>query len=357
MTYYDGHPANATRSQFEAGSPEVTSQYLREQAGLPCGPGPGAGPVHAGGSAGQHLAASAVASPLKSVAARGADLEARVLENKDGEWPDGIEAFGSSRDRRPPRDGEQPTPIVVERKQPWDEAFLQELMPAEEADCDDAKIILAYDQREEVLQPSKAKYHRAEPVKPKRGQAPGHAAQQLNLRTISIDYDNLLQEEAAIATPSPHDEQQPTEVPHPGAHLASLVQRRRLSRDERLMMTLREYISRKTSPRDGLPEFVGTIQLDPQKPQIIHSTISEDPHTKYVRRIKNNDFLGKKSAKHDETIISQYSQDYERLCILHQGPRLGTDGAAKYAQALQQHRQHLNRERYNNTVLPSAVDA
>ena len=57
-------------------------------------------------------------------------------------------------------------------------------------------------------------------------------------------------------------------------------------------------------------------------------------------------------------IISQYSQDYERLCLLHQGPKLATDSAAKYAQALSQHRDHLDRadrRKYNNTVLPGSL--
>ena len=81
------------------------------------------------------------------------------------------------------------------------------------------------------------------------------------MRTVSIDFDNLLHDELGNPT------FQFDAIDHcPIMHLSKLTTKRKQSRDENLMMTLREFVSRKTSAKDPLPEFVSNIQLDGQMP-------------------------------------------------------------------------------------------
>lgn len=245
---------------------------------------------------------------------------------------------------------------------------MQELAPVDEP-------VEAYDDSPKGASPgerkpgdhlsSKGKRYHIELARLRRDQVSSQNAQQLNLTTVSIDYDNLLVEDAdhaaALAHEQPHAESQHQ---HLNVHQqiillsASLGQKKRLSRDEKLKGSLREYVGRPANPRDGVHDFVGGLQLDGPKAQIIHSTVADDPHLKYVRRGKNTDFLGKRSGRNHDMIISQYSQDYERLCLLHQGPKRATDSAAKYAQALSHQRDHVDRadrQKHNNTVSPGSL--
>jgi len=305
--------------------------------------------------------------PLKSLAARGADPEAKNSAPKDLDKRGGAQKSPDGPLKRN-TEPQQSKPAKAERQALADDIFMQELAPVDEP-------MEAYDYSPTGSSPgegkqgdnlsSKGKRYHIELARLRRDQVSSQNAQQLNLTTVSIGYDHLLAEGADHSAAPAHDHSH-AESQHQNQNVhqqiiqqsASLEQKKRLCRDEKLKGSLREYVGRPTNPRDGVHDFVGGLQLDGQQAQLIHSTVADDPHLKYVRRVKNNDFLGKRSGRNQDMIISQYSQDYERLCLLHQGPKLATDSAAKYAQALSQHRDHLDRadrRKYNNTVLPGSL--
>jgi hypothetical protein len=85
--------------------------------------------------------------------------------------------------------------------------------------------------------------------------------------------------------------------------------------------SIKDYLIDQLSSKHGLQTML-KANRDGSKPQVIISSVSEDPQVRYVRRIKKNDFWnGKNANRQHENIISQYSQDYNKKCILHQGPQ------------------------------------
>lgn len=75
------------------------------------------------------------------------------------------------------------------------------------------------------------------------------------MRTVSIDFESLLHEDLDQSAFNQSELYDPTQM----MQFSKITARRRLSRDEKLMMTLREFVSRKTSAKDALPEFVQNI--------------------------------------------------------------------------------------------------
>lgn len=75
------------------------------------------------------------------------------------------------------------------------------------------------------------------------------------MRTVSIDFESLLHEDLDQSAFNQSELYDPTQM----MQFSKITARRRLSRDEKLMMTLREFVSRKTSAKDTLPEFVQNI--------------------------------------------------------------------------------------------------
>ena len=75
------------------------------------------------------------------------------------------------------------------------------------------------------------------------------------MKTVSIDFESLMHDELDQPVYNQEEFYDPSQV----MQFSRITARRRLSRDEKLMVTLREFVSRKTSAKDALPEFVHNI--------------------------------------------------------------------------------------------------
>ena len=230
--------------------------------------------------------------PLKSLAARGADPEAKNSAPKDLDKRGGAQKSPDGPLKRN-TEPQQSKPAKAERQALADDIFMQELAPVDEP-------MEAYDYSPTGSSPgegkqgdnlsSKGKRYHIELARLRRDQVSSQNAQQLNLTTVSIGYDHLLAEGADHSAAPAHDHSH-AESQHQNQNVhqqiiqqsASLEQKKRLCRDEKLKGSLREYVGRPTNPRDGVHDFVGGLQLDGQQAQLIHSTVADDPHLKYVR--------------------------------------------------------------------------
>ena len=76
--------------------------------------------------------------------------------------------------------------------------------------------------------------------------------------------------------------------------------------------------------------FASVLGNDEEELDLLKSLAGTKPQLRYVKRTKNKGYWERKKGRArdgesvpvDEQIISPYSQEYERLCLLYSGPKL-----------------------------------